>query len=116
MKGVIMLNAKKLGSQIKKYRKRCGLTQVQLAEGTGLSPTHISHIETGNSLPSLEVFIKISNILTVSPNNLLEGNCLNASWKNFHEWNQQEDLLANEILFVLKHFLKQNQIIDEYTL
>ena len=104
-----MLDAKKLGFQIKKYRNRCGLTQNLMAEVLGISANHVSHIETGNVLPSLELFVKISNLLTVSPNNLLKGNCLNASWKTFHEWNAAEDLLANEILYVFKHFCNNHK-------
>lgn len=104
-----ILDSKKLGHQIKKFRKRCGLKQAQMAEGLGISANHVSHIETGTVLPSLELFVKISNLLTVSPNNLLEGNCLNASYKKFHEWNAQEDLLANELLYVFKRFYNTHE-------
>ena len=50
----------KLGQQIRKYRKVQGMSQEQLAEKIGISVTHMSHIETGNTKLSLQVFVDIS--------------------------------------------------------
>ena len=36
-----------IGQRIRRYRKACGLSQEALAEKTGVSATHMSHIETG---------------------------------------------------------------------
>ena len=43
----------KIGQKIRKYRKAHGLSQEQLAEQIGISVTHMSHIETGNTKLSL---------------------------------------------------------------
>ena len=53
-----MLDQRAIGGQIRKMRKAKGLTQDQLAEKSGVGVTHISHIETGKSVPSLEMIIK----------------------------------------------------------
>lgn len=45
-----------LGQQIRKYRKVHGMSQEQLAEKIGISVTHMSHIETGNTKLSLHGF------------------------------------------------------------
>ena len=38
-----------IGQRIRKFRKACGLSQEELAEKVGISTTHMSHIETGNT-------------------------------------------------------------------
>ena len=49
-----------IGQKIRKFRKGCGLSQEQLAEKVGISTTHLSHIETGNTKLSLPVFVDIT--------------------------------------------------------
>jgi transcriptional regulator with XRE-family HTH domain len=51
------LNYYEIGQRIRRYRKACGLSQEQLAEKAAISPTHMSHIETGSTKLSLPVFI-----------------------------------------------------------
>ena len=47
----------KIGEQIRKCRRAHGLSQEQLAEQVGISVTHMSHIETGNTKLSLPVLV-----------------------------------------------------------
>lgn len=62
-----MNNSKsKIGSQIKKFRVRRGMTQQDLAEKIGLSEKQISKIETGIHYPKFENFVKIMDVLGVS--------------------------------------------------
>ena len=61
----------KIGQRIRKYRKAQGLSQEQLAEKVGISVTHMSHIETGNTKLSLPVFVDIAKILEVQTDDLL---------------------------------------------
>ena len=62
-----------IGQRIRRYRKACGLSQEALAGRVGISVTHMSHIETGNTKLSLPVLAKIAEELSVStdalPNN-----------------------------------------------
>ena len=51
---------------IKNYRKREKLTQEKLAEMLGYDTTYISHIETGKKSPSIDFFIKFSNLSGIS--------------------------------------------------
>ena len=60
-----------IGQRIRKYRKAQGLSQEQLAEMTGISETHMSHIETGNTKLSLQVFADIVSALEVQSDDLL---------------------------------------------
>lgn len=61
----------KIGQRIRKYRKAYGLSQEQLAEQIGISVTHMSHIETGNTKLSLPVFVDIARALEVHTDDLL---------------------------------------------
>ncbi len=64
---------KSMGSKMQFYRKRAGFSQEKLAEEIEVSRNYISAIERGVKTPSLETFIKISNVLGVSSDILLEG-------------------------------------------
>ncbi len=69
------MNYYQIGQQIRKYRKAQGLSQEQLAEKAGISVTHMSHIETGNTKLSLPVFVAIAETLEVQTDDLLQNNC-----------------------------------------
>lgn len=56
---------KKLGANVRKYRKIAGLTQGELAEIIGCSNSHIGQIENGRGVPSLDTMVKIANALGV---------------------------------------------------
>lgn len=60
-----------IGQRIRRYRKACGLSQEALAGKAGISVTHMSHIETGNTKLSLPVLAKIAEELSVSTDALL---------------------------------------------
>ena len=49
-----MVDYADIGKRIRACRLAKGRTQEQLANEVGVVVTHISHIETGNSVPSLK--------------------------------------------------------------
>lgn len=59
------MNYYEIGQRIRKYRKASNLSQEQLAEKVGISVTHMSHIETGNTKLSLPVLVDIADTLSV---------------------------------------------------
>ena len=63
-----------IGQRIRKYRKAHQLSQDALAEKVGISTTHVSHIETGNTKLSLPVLVKLAEILGVHTDDLLFDN------------------------------------------
>ena len=65
------VNYIKIGQQIRKYRKARGLSQEELAEKVYISIPHMSHIETGKTKLSLQVFVDIARVLGVSTDDLL---------------------------------------------
>lgn len=60
-----------IGQRIRKYWKAKGLSQEQLAEIVDISTTHMSHIETGNTKLSLQVFVDLAEALQVNVDSLL---------------------------------------------
>ena len=54
-----------IGRIIKKYRKQKKITQEELSEKINVSEKHLSKIETGVHLPSLEVFFNIVKFLNI---------------------------------------------------
>lgn len=65
------MNYFEIGQRIRKFRKASLFSQEQLAEKVGISVTHMSHIETGNTKLSLPVFVEIANALNVQTDELL---------------------------------------------
>ena len=64
-----------IGKRIRQYREKAKLCQEELAYQVGLIVVSISHIERGRNYPKMEIFIKIANVLKVSPNDLLCDVC-----------------------------------------
>ena len=60
-----------VGQIISDARKQEKMTQSELAEKVGISTTHLSHIETGNTKLSLPVFVDIAEALSVQTDELL---------------------------------------------
>lgn len=54
-----------IGRRIKRIRVARGLTQKELASQIGIDFTYIGKIERGEQLPSLKIFIKISDALSI---------------------------------------------------
>ena len=68
------INYKDIGKRIRAERIRKSVSQSQLAEMTGLSVTHMSHIETANTKLSLPALVAIANALNVSTDAFLFDN------------------------------------------
>ena len=75
------INYKKLGKRIQSARKETGLSQEQLAEAIGKSPSAVSTIETGKRGASLETLIRIANALQVSADYLLADQLPHIPWE-----------------------------------
>ena len=67
----MVVNYALIGSRIKELRKAQGLSQEALAERVDISTTHMSHIETGNTKLSLQVFTDLAEALQISVDSLL---------------------------------------------
>ena len=84
------MNYYEIGQRVRKYRKAKCLSQNMLAERTGISVTHMSHIETGNTKMSLQVLAQLSEALEVSTDDILFG-----------KEHANKTALANDIVLIL---------------
>lgn len=60
-----------IGRRIRAVRRRVPMTQETLAGKIDVSTSHISNVERGSVVPSLEVIVKIANALSVTADDLL---------------------------------------------
>ena len=60
-----------MGDRIREARKKKGFTQEQLAERLDISVEFVGQIERGIKLPSMAVFMKLIEVLSVSADYLL---------------------------------------------
>ncbi|MDD6189112.1 MAG: helix-turn-helix transcriptional regulator [Clostridiales bacterium] len=67
-----MADCTNLGKKIRAVRSQKKITQERLGELIDVGTTHISHIETGNTMPSMRTFVKIINALECSADELLK--------------------------------------------
>ncbi len=58
-----MPSAQEVGRRLKEVRKEQGMTLKQVAQGSGMSPTHISEIERGKTSPTVGALRKIAGAL-----------------------------------------------------
>lgn len=72
-----MLDYFEIGQRIRYSRKKAGISQESLAEKAGISVTHMSHIETGNTRVSLSVIVDISEALGVTVDSLIFDHSVN---------------------------------------
>lgn len=68
----VSFDATLFGRRIRAVRNERNLTREQLAEMCEISPVHLRNIESGNALPSMPIFMTLSNVLRVSPNYLTQ--------------------------------------------
>lgn len=62
-----------IGSRIRGKRETLGLTQQALAEELGVTHQHISRVEGGHVLPSVELVVRLAARLGVTTDELLTG-------------------------------------------
>ena len=67
------MDYKTIGANIKRERKRRGLTQEQLAEKAWISANFLACIETGIKKGSFETYVSIANLLDTTLDNLTNG-------------------------------------------
>ena len=72
------LDYKAIGKRIIIARIKADLTQEQLAERVGISPTHLSNIETGTTRVSLTTIVGLVNALNVTVDDVLCDNVIHA--------------------------------------
>lgn len=68
-----MLDKEKVGQTIALCRKRCGMTQKQLADILHVTYQSISRWELGLNLPTVDMLYEIAEVLGVTVDDILNG-------------------------------------------
>jgi transcriptional regulator with XRE-family HTH domain len=66
------LNPQEVGKIIKAARRKAGLTQETLSGLAGINRTHLSAIENGKRLPTLEILFRLCSALKVNICDMIE--------------------------------------------
>lgn len=111
-----MIDIESIGSRVKYHRLRNKISQEELAELAQVSRVHISYLERGERIPSMESFINIANALNVSADELLANNLLvTGSNMNSEEQNILFDCSVNERQILLENMRKLKDILRSYS-
>ena len=100
------MNSKAVGERIQIAREERSLTQRELSSIVGCTPQHISAIERGVKVPTLETFVAIAATLQV-PTDVLLQDVLPDWWDT---WEQEIDWVLAPLLPHMRTYLK-GQII-----
>ncbi len=104
-----------IGQRIRKIRKAQGFSQETLAEQAGISVTHMSHIETGNTKLSLPVLVDLAEILDVRTDDLLYDGIFAERSSTIDEIVQTLDTCTAQQLKIIKNILKATKIsLEQY--
>lgn len=104
-----------IGQRIRKIRKAHGLSQEELAEKVGISTTHMSHIETGNTKLSLPVLVELAVALEVRADEILSDGEASARSASIEEIVQILDTCTTQQVKVMEDLLKAAKIaLDKY--
>ena len=61
-----------LGKKIRELRIKNDMTQIQLAEITGIDSKHLSSIELGKHMPNSQLLLKFANAFNIEIKDLFE--------------------------------------------
>ncbi len=90
-----------LGNRIRDRRQELRLSQEKIAEKAGISVNTVSRIEGGQSAMSIEIFIKLVQILEVDANELLGENVTA----------MEEDGQCQKMLCRIQHLNRSEQMV-----
>ena len=114
------LDYKAIGKRIKIARIKKNLTQETVADRIGITPQHVSNIETGNTSVSLTTLVAIANTLTVSVDMLLCDTVLTSkavfereASEIFEDCNEYEVRVLVDVLKATKRSLRTVKIFED---
>ena len=108
-----------IGRRIKQKRMEKGFAQEKLAELVGIGPSHMSHLESGKTVPSMDVFIELCNELECSADELLCREITKAkpmldSWlvELVSDCDRTEIKIISDTVASLKQTLRKNKTVE----
>ena len=96
------LNYSEIGARIARRRRQLGMKQFEVEEKADISYKYLSNIELGISIHSLEVLMRLAEVLKTTPDEFLLEPPANEEWKNTAKLLRDFD---EKQLFLAKTFL-----------
>lgn len=101
---------RQIGERLSTRRGQIKMTQIELAEKTGLSVNHISIIENGTKAMRIDTMIKICSVLGLDYTYLITGNATTSKITDIQEMLSNLKSYQYEVtLDIIKAFLTDNQ-------
>lgn len=97
LKKEFYVDKKNIGRNVQLLRNTACLSQADLSEMLGVSPIHLSHIETGTVGMSIEIMLAMCKFLSVTPNDILNG-----------EYTETSDNVNPKTFFEKSSYLTEN--------
>jgi len=106
------IDYKLMGKRISTRRKQLGLKQTEVEEKANLSQKYLSNIETGKSIPSIDVLLRLCHALETTPDVFLLGIseshndnniAITKKLNDLKLTNNQNKILSDSIDFILAH-------------
>lgn len=66
-------HAERFAENVRRLRRRAGISAEELADRTGLARGHVGSIENGRTEPRLGTLIKLVGALRTTPDEILDG-------------------------------------------
>ena len=115
-----MVNYKFIGARLRAARLNKNLTQEQVAAMVDVGVTHISHIETGTTIPSTKLLVVLMDLLDCEPNEVLAMETKRARYA-LNNWlsdlvadcSEDEIKIITDTVVALKDSLRHYRIENE---
>ncbi len=115
-----MVNYKFIGTRLRAARLNKNLTQKQVAAMVDVGVTHISHIETGTTIPSTKLLVELMDLLDCEPNEVLAMETKRARYA-LNNWlsdlvadcSEDEIKIITDTVLALKDSLRHYRIENE---
>jgi len=92
---------------LRNYRTKTGLSQMQLAEYCGISAGYIAEIEIGKKFPTIGVIEKIAGILRIEPYQLFKSQAKNSIAETSKEKSHLPYYVNKQLQKQLKTYIKK---------
>lgn len=107
---MLSCNLYEIGNKMLFYRKRRGMTQIEVAERAGISDRTYADIERGTVNMRIETFIRICNTLQISPNDVLMDRCSTGDSEEI----DQDDLIQQLNMCDERHRKNAKRILNAF--
>ena len=115
----IVLTEMKFNEKIKAFRKTAGMSQKELSDKLYIHVTHLSKIENGHLIPSIDIVRRLMKVFAVSADQLLNEDENSVMDIQQHEMNEQLALInqldedeKNALIKIINSMLTKKRMKD----